>query len=798
MELPSDVITKSLRKARFVLANRSYDELFAETVPMYERAMRFEIVTCAYANAVRWGDLPPWYIETSGAPETDCGIDGAGNYVVVQSKMRTGDGNVSWDEVAKFLALSGECGFFNHRRELWCSEDATVTKRLRHVYDLKRFGATEYEELCERLRSIPDDSFCDDSRELRPYQMEALRALRPKGETRLLLACGTGKTLLMVHLVRDLIKDAHSIAQEEFRVCIVVPSIVLMDQIGEIMTNDLPVNVVVCLVGTGHNDRIDMNANVYVAVVDSLSLIMDIEYDLMLVDEAHHYKHTTTDDSGDSDSDSDSAILVDDVSDVVNYVMSRSRRTVSMSATLSHADYTYDLRTAINDGWLTDYHIHTPIFLTDGAENVDTSSAYADYVARNVKSNTYTRVLAYSNRLDAAKRFADSLEERGVKCGYFDGTTPIKHRKRIIGDLTRGTIQVLSTVNTIGEGMDIPSADCVVFVEPRRSHVSIIQCVGRVVRLGSDKPLTHVVLPVTVYNTTTSLDVAECEVAKFLRMLAKYDTEISRSAKRGSIGSRLTIERCDTETIDERSVEYMFENVYDSIGQFVSGIDRIAQGIETLRKWCVANKRRPKQIANPKTPDEVEERRFAKWMDYTRSRSRLTDDHKKALCEIEHLGWKEYCEEVRTTFTIEDNIAAISKWCSKNKRRPKQIANPKTPGEVGEKRFAQWMKDTRRRSKLTDDHKKALCKIEHLGWKEYCEDVRTIEDNIAAISKWCSNNKRRPKQIANPKTPGEVGEKRFAQWMCYTRRRSRLTDDHKKALCEIEHLGWKEYCDRIK
>ena len=56
-------------------------------------------------------------------------------------------------------------------------------------------------------------------------------------------------------------------------------------------------------------------------------------------------------------------------------------------------------------------------------------------------------------------------------------------------------MHVLVTVEVLGEGVNIENADTCLFVEPRRSYVSIVQAMGRVLRTCPSKPLAHVSLP---------------------------------------------------------------------------------------------------------------------------------------------------------------------------------------------------------------------------------------------------------------------------------------------------------------
>ena len=48
------------------------------------------------------------------------------------------------------------------------------------------------------------------------------------------------------------------------------------------------------------------------------------------------------------------------------------------------------------------------------------------------------------------------------------------------------------------EGVDVPALDAVLFLEPRKSQVDVVQAVGRVMRRAEGKPMGYIILPVVV------------------------------------------------------------------------------------------------------------------------------------------------------------------------------------------------------------------------------------------------------------------------------------------------------------
>jgi predicted helicase len=55
---------------------------------------------------------------------------------------------------------------------------------------------------------------------------------------------------------------------------------------------------------------------------------------------------------------------------------------------------------------------------------------------------------------------------------------------------------VLTNARCLNEGVDVPTLDGVVFIDPRRSQVDVVQAVGRAIRKAENKSVGTIVIPV--------------------------------------------------------------------------------------------------------------------------------------------------------------------------------------------------------------------------------------------------------------------------------------------------------------
>ena len=242
------------------------------------------------------------------------------------------------------------------------------------------------------------------------------------------------------------------------QVLVTVPSRLLLEQFAE----ELPS---FCKVGMHYNDKIDMEAQGFVAVTRSVHLLEKLHFETVVVDEAHHPPPRGSPSCTD---------------------------TFKFSAThKEEVDFRYSLGAAIEQGVLSDYDMVVPVTI-QGHPYI----CLANFLLS--QAGHFRRVLAYCNSIAEARRFRKVLETVGLATWHIHARTSRKIRARVMrefaGDLQK-PVHVLVTVQVLGEGVNIPNADTCMFVEPRGSYVSIIQAIGRVLRLHPSKPVAHVVLP---------------------------------------------------------------------------------------------------------------------------------------------------------------------------------------------------------------------------------------------------------------------------------------------------------------
>ncbi len=127
-----------------------------------------------------------------------------------------------------------------------------------------------------------------------------------------------------------------------------------------------------------------------------------------------------------------------------------------------------------------------------------------------------SRSVAFFNRIKDSKHFQEKMQnvvkriqdkktaegnESQIPFGieHVDGTQGALERSRKLDwlrDASNAECRILMNVRCLSEGIDVPALDAVLFMQPRRSEVDVVQSVGRVMRKAPDKKYGYIILPV--------------------------------------------------------------------------------------------------------------------------------------------------------------------------------------------------------------------------------------------------------------------------------------------------------------
>jgi superfamily II DNA or RNA helicase len=631
----------------------------------------FEMFSAIYHKAHMWKDVDVDRKEKLGLPTYDTGIDCATEDTAIQCKYREKCKRVSWDEVAKFLATSKLCKI-PFKKSVLSLNDSTikVSKVMSHVYNRKDMSEDDYENITEKLKRFVykiEEKYTN----LRYYQKYAVRTItNGKGDIVLKMACGTGKSLVMFYYIHKYL-DLHKTS----KICIFVPTLLLMRQTEEWAKKYGIVEY--CLVGTGHNKRVKYDKKLYICVYNSVSYVENIFFDRIFIDEAHHIKKPymySADDSCD-----------ENVSKKI--LKMKVKKKIYMSATIDCPNYEYNMRKAINDGYICDYDITICKY--------DKEFSFENIAKFLIKHPCFSYILAYVNTIDNAKRFSEKLNTFDISSTWFSGETSMRNRERKIKDFEKGLYRVLVTVNTLGEGIHIKNASVCLFAEKRSSSKNVIQCIGRIQRLSEIKnKLSHVILPTCDDNTLNN----------FLRIMTTVDFKVAKSIKnRGSARINiLNMSSCDGKLLNV--------DLYDSYGHYLHrGWD---VNLQLLTEYINKYKKRPRD--NDRNENV---RRLGQWINnqcinYKKKQYNMKNKETLKKWEIFLSEYNKYIKSNEEKW--DDNLNLVKNYIKMNK----EFLKTKNKEEI--KKLQRWML----RQKKNFSGKVLIMKCEHVRQKyiRFCDE----------------------------------------------------------------------------
>src|SRR5690625_3549672 len=112
---------------------------------------------------------------------------------------------------------------------------------------------------------------------------------------------------------------------------------------------------------------------------------------------------------------------------------------------------------------------------------------YGDAIKHYKKLANDEQAIAYCHSIEASKHTAEQFNLHGIKARHIDGTTPKAERDEVIEEFRKGSIKIISNVDLIGEGFDVPDCSTVIMLRPTQSLSLFIQQSMRGMRYRPEK-----------------------------------------------------------------------------------------------------------------------------------------------------------------------------------------------------------------------------------------------------------------------------------------------------------------------
>lgn len=372
----------------------------------------------------------------------------------------------------------------------WYNDRMFPTGHLNIVTDLLNGLKTKYELVDHRerpqgylLMPLKNKPFPP-----RYYQEEMIKLGLEQGRGVFESAVGTGKTLILTYLIKEIAVNS----------LVIVPSRGLKEQVFTELAN---------IFGTKHVQKIDSAQvragkqlkSIRIATIQTLAalqktgdltpLIQDI--DAIFIDEIHHA----------------GAKSYTDILPEIDHIYWRfgftgtflrnDGKSLDMWGFLSNKLYSYPAWKAIEDKYLTPVEVNSYIirgkrshkYQTEYDKNYCGGEEIVNKVLDIVSSaNPNDQILILVNKKDkAGKIFHEVLNAHGFQNSYISGDDKATVIHDTIQSFNDKQVNILIGSSVIGEGIDVRSADHLIMCQGGKSEIVIVQAVGRLVRLFEGK-----------------------------------------------------------------------------------------------------------------------------------------------------------------------------------------------------------------------------------------------------------------------------------------------------------------------
>jgi predicted helicase len=131
-------------------------------------------------------------------------------------------------------------------------------------------------------------------------------------------------------------------------------------------------------------------------------------------------------------------------------------------------------------------------------------------------------------------------EYGNLKAFHVSGDMPTNQRSSQMREFAESK-GLMTNSRCLTEGVDLPAIDCVVFTDPKKSKVDIVQAAGRALRLSPGKKFGYILIPLIIPEnenaTEAAKDTAFEEIVATIRALATQDSRIIEYLRAVSSGT---------------------------------------------------------------------------------------------------------------------------------------------------------------------------------------------------------------------------------------------------------------------
>ncbi len=366
---------------------------------------------------------------------------------------------------------------------------------------------------------------------------------------------------------------------------------------------------------------------------------------------------------------------------------------------------------AIETGLLTDYKVITIeiqkseiaefirennlVQLNDKWKKETEARSMASMLAlrKAMKMFPIKNAVSFHSSIDKAVRnkelqqyITDTYDYQPIDTFTVSGKQATSKRNSIVQEFARSEHALITNARCLTEGVDVPNIDCIIFSDPRKSKVDIVQALGRALRKKEGKDWGYVILPIIYDDTTQEIDNENFqEILSIVRGLASNDERIveyfkdkaQSNSKRETKNDQFHLE-VFSDFVDEQELANQLQiKLWEKLSRFswmpFEEARLIARdlGLHSFSQWREFSKSIKKPSDIPASPNQVYKNEgWISWGDW------LGTD----VISTKYIEFTSFNEARKYARNLKLN--SVGKWYSLKSKRPNNI--PSSPQKTYE------------------------------------------------------------------------------------------------------------------
>ena len=161
--------------------------------------------------------------------------------------------------------------------------------------------------------------------------------------------------------------------------------------------------------------------------------------------------------------------------------------------------------------------------------------------------------------------FSESFPEYGeLETFHVDGKMTSGKRDKILNEFSISNLSLISNARCLTEGIDVKNIDGILFADPKKSRVDIVQAIGRALRPHENKQYGYVILPVLNRGDELEITVFD-EILFVLRALVSNDERIVEYFRAKFNNKRSTNDIIDFDVDEKIALKINIEKFIESV-----------------------------------------------------------------------------------------------------------------------------------------------------------------------------------------------------------------------------------------